>query len=63
MPKKQFSKRNSLAEQKGGKYLSGSAIRQDFLETAIAWIVNKRDDSAICEYMGKNAITQIKNLK
>ena len=53
--KKQFSKRNSLAEQKGGKYLSGSAIRQDFLETAIAWIVNKRDDSAICEYMGKNA--------
>lgn len=53
--KKRFSKRNSLAEQKGGKYLKGSSIRQEYLETAIAWIVNKRNDSAICEYMGKNA--------
>lgn len=53
--KRRFSKRNSLAEQKGGKYLKGASLRQEFLETAIAWIVNKRDDKAICEYMAKNS--------
>ena len=51
--KRRFSKRNSLAEQKGGKYLKGASLRQEFLERAIAWIVNKRDDKAICEYMAK----------
>ena len=53
--KRRFSKRNSLAEQKGGKYLKGSSLRQEFLETAIVWIVDKRDDKAICEYMAKNS--------
>lgn len=53
--KKRFSKRNSLAEKKGGKYLKGDSLRQEFLESAIAWIVNKRDDKAICEYMAKNS--------
>ena len=53
--KRRFSKRNSLAEKKGGKYLKGSSLRQEFLESAIAWIANKRDDSAICEYMAKHA--------
>lgn len=53
--KRRFSKRNSLAEQKGGKYLKGSSIRQEFLESAIAWIVNKRDEREICEYMARNA--------
>lgn len=53
--KRRFSKRNSLAEQKGGKYLKGASLRQEFLESAIAWIVNKRDDKAICEYMAKNS--------
>lgn len=36
--KRYFSRRNSAAEGVGGKYLNGSAIRQDFLETAIEWI-------------------------
>lgn len=53
--KRRFSKRNSLAEQKGGKYLKGDSLRQEFLESVIAWIANKRDDSAICQYMAKNA--------
>ncbi|RDU51608.1 DUF262 domain-containing protein [Helicobacter sp. MIT 01-3238] len=53
--KRRFSKRNSLAEQKGGRYLKGESLRQEYLESAIAWRVNKRDDKAICEYMGKNA--------
>ena len=53
--KRRFSKRNSLAEQKGGKYLKGESLRQEYLESAIAWMANKRDDSAICQYMAKNA--------
>lgn len=53
--KKRFSKRNSLAEQKGGRYLKGESLRQEFLETAIAWISGKRDDKTICEYMAKNS--------
>lgn len=53
--KRRFSKNNCLAAEKGGKYLKGSSIRQEFLETAIAWIVNKRDNEAICKYMAKNA--------
>lgn len=53
--KRRFSKRNSLAEQKGGKYLKGASLGQEFLESAIVWIVNKRDDKAICEYMAKNS--------
>lgn len=35
--------------------MNGNSLRQEFLESAIAWIVNKKDDKAICEYMGKNA--------
>lgn len=53
--KVKFSKKNNLAEQRGGKYLKGSSIRQEFLETAIAWIVDSRKGEKICEYMAKNA--------
>lgn len=53
--KRRFSKHNSLAKQKAGRYLKGDSLRQAYLETAIAWIVNKRDDSAICKYMATNA--------
>lgn len=35
--KRYFSKPNSPAYNVGGKYLTGSAIRQDYLETAIKW--------------------------
>ena len=45
-----FSKDNCVAHQKGGKYLKGSHIRQEYLETVLKWI-NK---GKIEEYMGKH---------
>lgn len=53
--KRRFSKRNSLAEQKGGIYLNCKAIRQEILEKAIAWFMNSNADKKICEYMAKCA--------
>lgn len=53
--KRRFSKEKGLAVQRGAKYLSGSALRQEFLESAIAWKVDSRKDEKICEYMAKNA--------
>ncbi|HEC1569424.1 TPA: DUF262 domain-containing protein [Campylobacter upsaliensis] len=53
--KRRFSKEKGVAVLKGAKYLSGSALRQEFLESAIAWIVDSRKDEKICEYMAKNA--------
>lgn len=58
--KKYFSKKNSLAKKKAEKYLKGSENRQDFLESALAWIVNKRDDRKICEYMARASLEQKK---
>lgn len=48
--KKWFSKINGPAYGIGSKYLTGSAIRQEYLETAIKWINN----GAIEEYMSKH---------
>lgn len=44
--KKYFSRQNCPAQAIGSKYLSGSAIRQDYLETAIDWMAKggKIDD-------------------
>lgn len=39
--KKYFSKSSCPAYQIGSKYLKGSAIRQDYLETVLDWIANK----------------------
>ncbi len=38
----------------GDEYLSGSANRQEYLETAIKWISNENSDESIKEYMSKN---------
>jgi hypothetical protein len=38
--KRYFSKTGCVAYQIGNKYLTGTAIRQDYLETAIDWISN-----------------------
>lgn len=54
--KRRFSKTGCLAYQLGSKYLNGSPIRQDFLQTAIGWICNDDGDKAICEYMAKNRL-------
>lgn len=48
--KKYFSKSGCPAYQIGEKYLSGTAIRQDYLETVIKWI----NDGDIEDYMAKN---------
>lgn len=48
--KRYFSKKDCAAYKIGEKYLNGSPIRQDYLETAIRWISN--DD--VEEYMAKH---------
>lgn len=48
--KRHFSKNGCPAYGLGGDYLTGSAIRQDYLETAIKWISR---DNIEC-YMAKN---------
>lgn len=48
--KRYFSKKHCVASKIAKDYLSGSAIRQDYLETAIKWISNNK----IEDYMSKN---------
>lgn len=48
--KRYFSKTGCPAYQIGGKYLTGTAIRQDYLETVIKWISNGNIEN----YMGIN---------
>jgi hypothetical protein len=48
--KRHFSKPNCAAQNMGSDYLNGSAIRQDYLETAIDWISN----GEIEQYMADN---------
>ena len=38
--KEYFSKNNCVAYQLGSKYLTGSPIRQDYLETVLGWVNN-----------------------
>lgn len=45
--KLKFSKSNCPAYRHGSKYLNGTPIRQDYLETAMKWI----NCGEICEYM------------
>lgn len=48
--KKKFSKTNCLAYKIGNKYMSGTCIRQDYLETAIKWI----NEGKVSEYMAEH---------
>ena len=48
--KRYFSKNGCAAYGLGGDYLSGAAIRQDYLETTIKWI----SENTVEEYMAKN---------
>lgn len=48
--KKKFSKSGCVAYKLGNKYLQGSCIRQDYLETVISWINN----GEISEYMSNH---------
>src|SRR2546423_13621803 len=49
--KRYFSKTGCPAYQIGGDYLRGSAIRQEYFETAIAWHAEKEGVETIEEYM------------
>lgn len=51
--KKYFSKTGCPAHQIASDYLKGSAIRQDYLETAIRWI-SSREGIQIEDYMAKH---------
>lgn len=51
--KKYFSKTQCPAYMIAGDYLSGSAIRQNYLETALKWIVT-RDGIEIEDYMAQH---------
>ena len=51
--KKYFSKTSCPAYQIASKYLKGSAIRQDYLETVLKWIAAK-EDTEIELYMAKH---------
>jgi hypothetical protein len=53
--KRYFSKTNCPASQIAKEYLSGSAIRQDYLETALAWISgDDGKNEAISTYMAQH---------
>lgn len=54
--KKYFSKTGCPAQAIAGNYLTGSAIRQDYLETAIHWIA-ERDGKEIEDYMAEHQHT------
>ena len=49
--KRYFSKAGCVAQKIGSPYLNGSADRQEYLETAIEWIINSPKDKAIEDYM------------
>ncbi len=52
--KRYFSKSGCVAYMKGSAYMSGSAIRQDYLQTTLKWISadnGNNDDENIKEYM------------
>lgn len=51
--KKYFSKTNCAAYSIGKDYLNGKSIRQEYLETALSWVVEK-EKTSIEKYMGKN---------
>jgi len=48
--KRYFSRRNCVAYDTGSNYLNGSAIRQEYLETAIEWL----SEGKIEQYMAEN---------
>lgn len=50
--KKYFSKNGCVAYRMANKYLTGSAIRQDYLETAIEWIAGSKGNIKL--YMAKH---------
>lgn len=52
--KRHFSKNSCPAYHIGSKYINGSTIRQDYLETALKWIVDRDKLNTIEDYMSKH---------
>ena len=52
--KRYFSKTGCVAQKLAGKYLKGSADRQEYLETAIKWLINSDKDKDIEDYMARH---------
>lgn len=52
--KRYFSKSGCPAYQLGGDYLRGSAIRQEFFETAIEWHAEQEGVASVEEYMSRH---------
>ena len=50
--KKYFSKSNCIAYKIGEKYMTGTPIRQEYLETVIDWIRQRDGIDTIDDYMG-----------
>ena len=50
--KKYFSKSNCIAYKIGEKYMTGTPIRQDYLETVLDWIRQRDGIKSIDDYMG-----------
>ena len=48
--KRKFSKTGCVAYKVGSKYVKGSTIRQEYLETALSWISNGN----VADYMAKH---------
>lgn len=51
--KRRFSARNCAAERLAKDYLSGAAIRQDYLETALSWI-SEKEGLRLEDYMARH---------
>ncbi|QOC22233.1 DUF262 domain-containing protein [Wenzhouxiangella sp. AB-CW3] len=52
--KKYFSKTDCVAYKVGGDLMKGTPIRQEYLETVIAWKCGDKSDASIRDFMGKN---------
>jgi len=50
--KRYFSKTGCPAYKIAERYMSGSPIRQEYLETILTWIISSKDNDKIREYMG-----------
>ena len=54
-----FSKRNCLADKIAGDYLTGSAIRQNYLETALDWISEGNIEKYMAEHQHHHSAIEL----
>lgn len=59
--KRRFSARNCPAEQLYGAYLKGSAIRQDYFETAMEWLNNGHVEGYMSQHQQDNTSLELWN--